>query len=295
MKRVICLYRVSTLGQVDHDDIPMQKLACREYVTSHPDWEIVDEISEKGVSGYKVAAENRDAITELKKRAIRHQFDVLLVFMFDRLGCRDDETPFVVQWFVQQGIEVWSTREGEQRFDNHVDKLLNYIRFWQASGESEKTAIRVRTKHSQMIQEGLWRGGSLPYGYDLVEQGRVNKRNKPVPDLVINEEEAAVVRQIYHLLVEEGYGTNRVAQYLNDHGVKTKRDTTLWRGTSIRAVVNNTIYKGVLHFGDELSEPFEHLRIVSDEMFERCLQTIKGRSTHLENRTAPTRTDGRIC
>ena len=65
-----------------------------------------------------------------------NQFDVLLVFMFDRLGRRDDETPFVVQWFVQQGIEVWSTKEGEQRFDNHVNKLLNYIRFWQASGES---------------------------------------------------------------------------------------------------------------------------------------------------------------
>ena len=45
------------------------------------------------------------------------EFDVLLVFMFDRLGRREDETPFVVQWFVQQGIEVWSTREGEQRFD----------------------------------------------------------------------------------------------------------------------------------------------------------------------------------
>ena len=54
MKRVICLYRVSTVGQVDHDDIPMQKLACREYAASHPDWEIVDEISEKGISGYKV-------------------------------------------------------------------------------------------------------------------------------------------------------------------------------------------------------------------------------------------------
>ena len=46
MKRVICLYRVSTVGQVDHDDIPMQKLACREYAASHPDWQIVDEISD---------------------------------------------------------------------------------------------------------------------------------------------------------------------------------------------------------------------------------------------------------
>ena len=96
MKRVICLYRVSTVGQVDHDDIPMQKKACREYVEQHPDWEIVDEISEKGVSGYKVSTNARDAIVEIKKQAITHQFDVLLVFMFDCLGRRDDETPFVV-------------------------------------------------------------------------------------------------------------------------------------------------------------------------------------------------------
>ena len=115
MKKVICLYRVSTVGQVDHDDIPMQRLACREYAATHPDWEIIEEISEKGVSGYKVSTNARDAIVEIKRRAAQHEFDVLLVFMFDRLGRREDETPFVVQWFVQQGIEVWSTREGEQR------------------------------------------------------------------------------------------------------------------------------------------------------------------------------------
>ena len=255
LKRVLCLYRVSTVGQVDHDDIPMQRIACREYASTHPDWEIVDEVCEKGVSGYKVSTNARDAIVELKKRALLHQFDVLLVFMFDRLGRRDDETPFVVQWFVQQGIEVWSTREGEQRFDNHVDKLLNYIRFWQASGESEKTAIRVRTKHSQMIQEGLWRGGLLAYGYKLEFQGRTNKKNQPVRDLMIDEEESQVVREIFRLLVDEGYGTNRVAQYLNDHGIKTKRGTTLWRGTAIRKIVDNPIYIGVLTFGNERSEP----------------------------------------
>jgi DNA invertase Pin-like site-specific DNA recombinase len=295
MKRVICLYRVSTIGQVDHDDIPMQKLACREYAATHPDWEIVDEISEKGVSGYKVSTNARDAIVEIKKRAITHQFDVLLVFMFDRLGRRDDETPFVVQWFVQQGIEVWSTREGEQRFDTHVDKLLNYIRFWQASGESEKTAIRVRTKHSQMIQEGQWRGGLVPYGYRLEFQGRTNKKNKPVRDLMIDEEEGKVVREIFHLLTEEGYGTNRVAQYLNDRGIKTKRGTTLWRGTSIRALIDNPVYIGVLKFGDERSEPFEHLRLIDDATYERCLQTVKGRSTRNfgANTVVPVRTDSR--
>lgn len=294
MKRVICLYRVSTVGQVDHDDIPMQKLACREYAATHPDWEIVDEISEKGVSGYKVSSNDRDAIVEIKKRAITHKFDVLLVFMFDRLGRRDDETPFVVQWFVQQGIEVWSAREGEQRFDNHVDKLLNYIRFWQASGESEKTAIRVKTKHAQMVQEGQYRGGHIPFGYKLEHQGRTNKKNQQVRDLVIDEDEATIVREIFDLLTNHGYGTNRVAQYLNDKGIKTKRGTTLWRGTAIRAIINNPIYIGIYHMQGVQSEPFEHLKIIDEDQFRRCQQTVKGRSTkNFGSETMVLRTDTR--
>ena len=36
------------------------------------------------------------------------KFDILLVFMFDRLGRRDDETPFIVEWFTKQGLELRS-------------------------------------------------------------------------------------------------------------------------------------------------------------------------------------------
>ena len=143
-KRVVCLYRVSTVGQVDKDDIPMQKQYCREFAKRQTDWKIVKEFSEKGVSGFKISAKDRDAIQEIQKMALQGEFDILLVFMFDRLGRKDDETPFVVEWFVKQNVEVWSAMEGQQRFDNHVDKLLNYIRYWQASGESIKTSLRVK-------------------------------------------------------------------------------------------------------------------------------------------------------
>ncbi len=272
----------------------MQRIACREYAATHPDWEIIEEICEKGISGYKISTNERDAIIEIKKKAIGGEFDVLLVFMFDRLGRRDDETPFVVQWFVQQGIEVWSTREGEQRFDSHVDKLLNYIRFWQASGESEKTSIRVKTKHLQMIDEGQYRGGLLPYGYKLVFLGRTNKKNQPVRDMVIDEDEAEVVREIYRLLTVEGYGTNRVAKYLNDKGIKTKRGVTFWRATAVRALIENPIYTGHMHMGDTLSPKLEHLQIIDDAQFENCLATVKGRSTRLRDKMmVPERTDTR--
>ncbi len=104
-KRVYALYRVSTKGQVDKNDIPMQKLRCREFA-AQMGWEIVKEVSELGVSGFKVATKDRDAIQEIQQDAASGQFDILLVFMFDRLGRRDDETPFVVEWFVRNGIEV---------------------------------------------------------------------------------------------------------------------------------------------------------------------------------------------
>ena len=145
MKRVLCLYRVSTKGQVDpKDDLPMQRRECLEFIKRMPDWIYYDERLEKGVSGYKVSAAKRDVILEIKALAEEKRFDVLLVFMFDRLGRKEDETPFLVQWFIEHGIEVWSTREGQQRLDSRADKLINYIRFWQAGGESEKTSIRVK-------------------------------------------------------------------------------------------------------------------------------------------------------
>ena len=78
--------------------------------------------------------------------------------------------------------------------------------------------------------------------------GRVNKKGRPVRDLVRNEEEAAIKAQIYHMIFDEGYGGNRIANWLNERGIKTKRGTTLWRATSVRAMIGNPIDRGQMHF-----------------------------------------------
>ncbi len=87
------------------DDIPMQREACRDFA-KQMGWNIGKEFLEKGVSGFKVSAANRDAIQELKTAALNNEFQILLVFMFDRIGRIDDETPFIVEWFVKHGIRV---------------------------------------------------------------------------------------------------------------------------------------------------------------------------------------------
>ena len=142
--RVCCLYRVSTDKQVNFNsnheaDLPMQRKACHKFAEAKG-WVIVHEEQEEGVSGHKVRAEARDKLQIIKEYARKGKFDILLVFMFDRIGRIADETPFVVEWFVRNGIRVWSTQEGEQRFDNHTDKLLRTI---SASGRQTAKAKKL--------------------------------------------------------------------------------------------------------------------------------------------------------
>ena len=65
MKRVYNLYRVSGKKQVsEKGDIPMQQIACKNFA-EQMNWAVTKEFFEKGISGYKVSANDRDAIQDL--------------------------------------------------------------------------------------------------------------------------------------------------------------------------------------------------------------------------------------
>ena len=220
--------------------------------------------AEKGVSGYHKSAGQRDILRQVKMDAQEGLFDVLLVFMFDRLGRREDETPFVVEWFVEQGIEVWSVKEGQQRFDNRVDKLLNYIRFWQSGGESEKNSIRVKEKHKQMVREGKYRGGSPPYGYKLVESGNKSRKGYSVKKLVADEKESLIVKRIFELAVDQGWGGHRIAKRLNEEKIYTKHGN-YWTADTVMRLLKNPIYKGRYVSGRRQNSRGEKKRVPSGQ------------------------------
>lgn len=277
MKRVYCLYRVSTEHQLLKDDIPMQRHACRQFAEDMR-WFIIKEFYEKGVSGYKTATQDRDMLRQIRKDVELNRFDILLVFMFDRLGRRDNETPFFVEWLVTRGIEVWSVIEGQQRLDNHVDKLMNYIRYWQASGESIKTSIRTRTRLGQIVAEGKFRGGTCPYGYHLVKQGRIGKHGRELFDIQIDHEEALVVHKIFDLCIRYGYGSRRIASNLYEQGICNKRGE-LFHYSTIASILKNVMYTGVLRSGESKSDVLQELQIIDEQTFRLAQEIIKCRST----------------
>ncbi len=224
-----------------------------------------------------MSAENRDAIQDLKVSAEKKEFDILLVFMFDRLGRIENETPFVLQWFVKAGVEVWSTKEGQQTFENDVDYLMNYIRFWQAAGESRKTSMRVKTKMGQMVEAGQFTGGVCPLGYRFIKSGLKNKKGKELLTLEIVPEEAAIVIKVFNKTINEGIGTWRLSDILNELGYRTHSGARFQPNT-INRILRNPIYTGRFVRGGKISQVIPELKIIEDYLFEEAQKILFARS-----------------
>ncbi|OME49016.1 hypothetical protein BSK59_24875 [Paenibacillus odorifer] len=305
MKRVWSLYRVSTDRQTDGDDIPVQRSACRDFIDKMSGWQLERELLELGVSGFKKSAKDRDAIETLRKAAVNNEFDVILVFMYDRLGRKHEETPFIVEWLVKQNIEVWSVMEGQRTFNNHVDSLTNYITFWQASGESIKTSQRVTEALNQLKGNGGYGGGTPPYGYELIDLGiKHPKKDKNIKEMRVNKEEAEVVKLMFDLVVTKGFGASRIASWLNEKGYRI-RNGSEWRSNYISRILRNTIVIGYRRYGHYDSNHIlrwenlktqdfnEKLVIIEKDDFKKTQTIIDGRDVRKKgekgNQSIPTK------
>ncbi|MGE7603361.1 recombinase family protein [Peribacillus sp. NPDC097675] len=288
-KRVWCLYRVSTMKQVaTDDDIPIQKNACHDFVNHKQGWEITNELIEKGVSGWSKKADERDALNTIKQAALDKELDVLLVFMFDRLGRREDETPLIVNFLNQNAIEVWSTQEGRRNTESHIDKLLNYISFWQSDGESQKTSMRVREAKKQLSEQGYFQGGVAPIGYRILETNRLHWKNKDryLKELAVDEGESEMIKLIFSLYVDRHMGYRKIVDYLNNRGYRN-REGNLFGVSTIQRILSNPIYIGKKRYkgfnGEEgHTQPYnETLQIVSDDLFKQAEQIRSTRRNHI--------------
>ena len=80
-------------------------------------------------------------------------------------------------------------------------------------------------------------GGSLPLGYKSVGGS-----------LVIAEDEAEIVRLIFKLH-DEGMAYNKIADYLNNNGLKTKRGGRWEAGALFRLIEKKKFYQGYYRYG----------------------------------------------
>ncbi len=159
---------------------------------------------------------------------------------------------------------------------------MNYLRYWQASGESEKTSIRIKNKMQQMMLDGLYTGGPVKYGYSLADSGLVNRKGQPIKKYVIDPADSRVVQMIDEMTIRKGYGSWRMANFLNKNGYKTN---TGGKFTSIKIIriLKDPYYCGRLD-DDSTSEKLAALRIRSDETYEQIRYILEQRQSKNEEK-----------
>lgn len=134
------------------------------------------------------------------------------VFKLSRFGRNTSDTLNALQYLEDYGVSLICVEDGIDS-SGPVGKLM--ISVPAAVAEIKRDNIHVQTMEGrkQKARDGKWNGGFAPYGYKLVD-----KEGEKAKVLVINEEEAELVRLIYKLYLQ-GMGLSRVAKWLNDNGI----------------------------------------------------------------------------
>lgn len=304
-KKVRTLLRVSSRQQLRDNDIPIQRAEAEQYILSRPDWQFDKEYMEKAVSAYKNGVEDRKVLQEIMADAQKHEFDVLLTYMSDRIG-RQEEYSFYVAALNKLGIEVWTIKDGQLKTSDHVDKLLNYIRFWQNEGESKKTGMRVRDHQIELVKSGKFVGGKAPFGYRLIPSGIISSHGRALKKLEIVEKDAEIVRKIYFLATHCGMGYGKIANALNEDGIPAIL-TTQWKPSTIASILKNPIYMGYYALNRRVNhgsftrldrkdwiyskEQIPELVIIQKQDWEKAQQIREARKAKLHSHAAGTSCD----
>lgn len=289
LKKVIILLRVSTKKQVreGEKDLPTQEAECMHVISQHPDWIYYEKIIELAVSAYNNTAIERDKLQIILDRAKNKEFDVLLAYTPDRIGRLADDSSIYVKALTQLGIEVWSVTDGYIRLDNEMDYMINYLTFWQAQMESSKTSQRVIAAQTQMVKQGRFVGGVVPYGYNLVQTNKVGLHNRLLHDVVIDEEKAEIVKEIFSLATVQMFGAYKISKTLNERGIPNKNGKE-WQAGTVYDMLQNPFYKGIISYGRRYSksksknittssETVKEYQIIDDATWEKAQLVRKTR------------------
>lgn len=248
-KRVRILLRVSSEQQLEADgDLGIQREIIIEYINNFPHWILNEnEYFEGGVSGYKNSVADRDVLQEALSDAENGEYDILVVYKDDRLGRRMLEIPDYVMKLKAAGVAVYTVKDGCITPDSNdpMNILSLVLRYATAEKSSSDTALRVRDTAQKLVQKGKFMGGKAPYGYVLEHSGEISKHGRALKHLVIQPEQAEIVKQIYNLSLYNEFGSAKIAHTLNtDERYKDLAPNDVWKSGTITSILTNPIYAG---------------------------------------------------
>jgi site-specific DNA recombinase len=239
--------RVSTAQQEKLGTIESQLAALDSYAAEHglavaPEHRYVDD-------GYSGARLDRPGLERLRDAAFRGELDRVLILAPDRLARHYAYQFVVVEELERAGCRVAFVNgpAGTTPAERLVREVYGLF------AEFERAAFQERGRRGKLYaaRAGRFFSGAGAYGYTYIaSDGRGGS-------CVVNEAEAAVVRQIFAWLIEEQLSVAAIARRLTAQGVPTRRGGVAWSPATVHKIVTNRLYTGEQYYNRTENAPEE--------------------------------------
>lgn len=227
--------RVSTDKADQLNSLEAQKDFFAEYTQRTGD-NLVRLYADEGISGTKI--KNRREFLRMMADAEHGLFDMVVVKDISRFARNTVDLLQNIRKLKALGIETQFLTANMTSMGNSEFVLTIFGAL--AQEESANTSKRVKFGKKLNAEKG--RVPNIVYGYDKIIGDYFN--------LTVNQEEAAVVRQIYHWYTQEGYGAAKISNLLNEKKIRTKRNCQ-WSQNGICRILTNELYTGKIINGKQ--------------------------------------------
>ena len=246
--------RISVDDELDRDNVSIenQKAIIQDFVKQKFPGSTLTFYEDRDRSGYTF--EQREGYQAMRRGLMSHQYDILVVKDFSRFSRRNSRGLVELEDLRDAGVRIISIGDNID-FPNDDDWLKIQFQFLINEMPVTDTSKKVKNVIKRRQADGKWICAA-PYGYI------VNKRQ----EFEIVPTEADVVRTIFRLYNEEGWGYKKIANYLTDQGVPTPRMAErdrkeaageeysrtvkpVWAIVTVQGILDNDFYIGTLRQG----------------------------------------------
>jgi site-specific DNA recombinase len=231
--RVATYARVSTQEQAtENTSMASQEGQLTAYCQMRG-WTIINSYVDPGFTGKNG---DRPGLKQLLADARIGLFDKVLVCKLDRLARSLRLLMDVEAELKEYEVSLTSIRESVDT-SNGTGKMVFQLFGMVAEWDRENIIERTKSGRIQRYKSGCWAGGKPTFGYSY---------NKSTRKLVINEDQAKIVRFIFDEY-NSGKSLKAMNQLLDDQRIPTIRGKARgWIDSGIRFILINPIYKGTL-------------------------------------------------
>ena len=229
--RVAAYCRVSTEQEEQENSFRNQVEYYTRYIEEHPEYELVDIYADEGISG--TSTKKRENFKRMIADCEAHKIDMVITKSISRFARNTQDCLENYRKLKNLGIIVVFEKENISSADTTGELLLTILSSLaqdESRNISENTKWGIRSK----FQKGIPHINAKRFmGFDQDAEGR----------LIVNEEEAKLVRRIFREFLE-GYTATVIATRLNAEGVPGVNGEPRWLKTTIEGMLKNEKYMG---------------------------------------------------